>query len=81
MLKKKHKSFKDKLNKQYDWGMKANKFMDDLILNSKKKSMIYLNERYKKNFNELVNKNMNKDPFVDKIFEYNEIYKNNNNII
>ena len=80
-VKKKHKSFKDKLNKQYDWEMKVNKFMDDLILNSKKKSMIYLNERYKKNFNELVNKNMNKDPFVDKIFEYNEIYKNNNNII
>ena len=80
-VKKKHKSFKDKLNKQYDWGMKANKFMDDLILNSKKKSMMFLNERYKKNFNELVNKNMNKDPFVDKIFEYNEIYKNNNNII
>ena len=36
-VKIKHKRFMKKLNKQYDSGMKANKIMDDLLLNSKKK--------------------------------------------
>ena len=77
-VKKKHKLFMEKLNKQYDWGMKVNKFMDNLILNSKKKSMMYLYEKNKNILNEFINKNMNKDAFVDKIFEHNEIYQNNN---
>ena len=30
-----------KLNKIYDFGLKTNKFMDDLLQNSKKKAMVF----------------------------------------
>ena len=77
-VKIKHKKFMKKLNKQYDSGMKANKLMDDLLLNSKKKSMFY---KYLKNnnnnFHEFINKKLNPDDFVDKIFDKNQIYQNN----
>jgi len=77
-VKIKHKKFMKKLNKQYDSGMKANKLMDDLLLNSKKKSMFY---KYLKNnnnnFHEFINKKLNPDDFVDKIFDKNQIYHNN----
>ena len=77
-VKIKHKKFMKKLNKQYDSGMKANKLMDDLLLNSKKKSMLY---KYLKNnnnnFHEFINKKLNPDDFVDKIFEKNQMYHNN----
>ena len=77
-VKKKHKCFMKKLNKEYDLGMKVNKFMDDLILNSKKKPIIHISERNKNNLNQFINKNMNKDAFVDKIFKNNELYQNDN---
>ena len=77
-VKIKHKKFMKKLNKQYDSGMKANKLMDDLLLNSKKKSMLY---KYLKNnnnnFHEFINKKLNPDDFVDKIFDKNQMYHNN----
>ena len=67
-----------KLNKQYDSGMKANKIMDDLLLNSKKKAMFY---KYLKNqnnnFNDYINKKLNPDDLVDKIFDKNQMYHNN----
>ena len=79
-VKKKHKYFMEKLNKQYDWGKKVNKFMDELILNSKKKSMMYIHEKNENNSNEFINKKMNKDILVDKTLEDNEIDQDNNNI-
>ena len=79
-VKKKHKYFMEKLNKQYDWGKKVNKFMDELILNSKKKSMIYIHEKNENNSNEFIIKKMNKDILVDKTLEDNEIDQDNNNI-
>ena len=79
-VKKKHKYFMEKLNKQYDWGKKVNKFMDELILNSKKKSMMYIHEKNENNSNEFINKKMNKDILVDKTLENNEIDQDNNNI-
>ena len=79
-VKKKHKYFMEKLNKQYDWGKKVNKFMDELILNSKKKSMMYIHEKNENNSNEFINKKMNKDILVDKTLEDNEIDQDSNNI-
>ena len=79
-VKKKHKYFMEKLNKKYDWGKKVNKFMDELILNSKKKSMMYIHEKNENNSNEFINKKMNKDILVDKTLENNEIDQDNNNI-
>jgi hypothetical protein len=77
-VKIKHKRFMKKLNKQYDSGMKANKIMDDLLLNSKKKAMFY---KYLKNqnnnFNDYINKKLNPDDLVDKIFDKNQMYHNN----
>ena len=77
-VKIKHKRFMKKLNKQYDSGMKANKIMDDLLLNSKKKAMFY---KYLKNqnnnFQEFINKKLNPDDLVDKIFDKNQMYHNN----
>lgn len=77
-VKIKHKRFMKKLNKQYDSGMKANKIMDDLLLNSKKKEMFY---KYLKNqnnnFNDYINKKLNPDDLVDKIFDKNQMYHNN----
>ena len=77
-VKIKHKRFMKKLNKQYDSGMKANKIMDDLLLNSKKKAMFY---KYLKNqnnnFHEFINKKLNPDDLVDKIFDKNQMYHNN----
>ena len=77
-VKIKHKRFMKKLNKQYDSGMKANKIMDDLLLNSKKKEMFY---KYLKNqnnnFHEFINKKLNPDDLVDKIFDKNQMYHNN----
>ena len=77
-VKIKHKRFMKKLNKQYDSGMKANKIMDDLLLNSKKKAMFY---KYLKNqnnnFNDYINKKLNPDDLVDKIFDKNQMYRNN----
>ena len=77
-VKIKHKRFMKKLNKQYDSGMKANKIMDDLLLNSKKKAMFY---KYLKNqnnnFNDYINKKLNPDDLVDKIFDKNHMYHNN----
>ena len=77
-VKIKHKRFMKKLNKQYDSGMKANKIMDDLLLNSKKKEMFY---KYLKNqnnnFQEFINKKLNPDDLVDKIFDKNQMYHNN----
>ena len=77
-VKIKHKRFMKKLNKQYDSGMKANKIMDDLLLNSKKKAMFY---KYLKNqnnnFNDFINKKLNPDDLVDKIFDKNQMYHNN----
>ena len=77
-VKIKHKRFMKKLNKQYDSGMKANKIMDDLLLNSKKKTMFY---KYLKNqnnnFQEFINKKLNPDDLVDKIFDKNQMYHNN----
>lgn len=77
-VKIKHKRFMKKLNKQYDSGMKANKIMDDLLLNSKKKAMFY---KYLKNqnnnFQEYINKKLNPDDLVDKIFDKNQMYHNN----
>ena len=78
-VKKKHKHFMEKLNKQYDWGMKVNKFMDELLLNSKKKNMVFIDDKNKNNLREFINKKINKDILVDKIFENNDIYQNNNN--
>ena len=73
-VKIKHKRFMKKLNKQYDSGMKANKIMDDLLLNSKKKAMFY---KYLKNqnnnFNDYINKKLNPDDLVDKIFDKNQM--------
>ena len=79
-VKKKKKYFMEKLNKQYDWGKKVNKFMDELILNSKKKSMMYIHEKNENNSNEFINKKMNKDILVDKTLEENEKDQDNNNI-
>ena len=77
-VKIKHKRFMKKLNKQYDSGMKANKIMDDLLLNSKKKAMFY---KYLKNqnnnFNDNIIKKLNPDDLVDKIFDKNQMYHNN----
>ena len=77
-VKIKHKRFMKKLNKQYDSGMKANKIMDDILLNSKKKAMFY---KYLKNqnnnFNDYINKKLNPDDLVDKIFDKNQMYHNN----
>jgi hypothetical protein len=77
-VKIKHKRFMKKLNKQYDSGMKANKIMDDILLNSKKKAMFY---KYLKNqnnnFHEFINKKLNPDDLVDKIFDKNQMYHNN----
>ena len=77
-VKIKHKRFMKKLNKQYDSGMKANKIMDDLLLNSKKKAMFY---KYLKNqnnnFQEFINKKLDPDDLVDKIFDNNQMYHNN----
>ena len=76
-VKLKHKKFMGKLNRQYDSGLRANKFMDDLLLNSKKKSMLYKNIKNKNNFQELANKKLSHDDFVNRIFESNQLYQNN----
>ena len=77
-VKIKHKRFMKKLNKQYDSGMKANKIMDDLLLNSKKKAMFYKHlKNQNNNFHEFINKKLNPDDLVDKIFDKNQMYHNN----
>ena len=86
-IKTKHKNFMKKLNKQYDWGLKVNKFMDDLLLNTKKYNMTINDYNYNNNnkndthynYNNFTNKKNNPDDFVDKIFEKNVLYQNNQN--
>lgn len=82
-VKIKHKNFMKKLNKQYDWGLKVNKFMDDLLLNTKKNDMLNNDKNNNNdthyNYNNFINKKNNPDDFVDKIFEKNELYQNNQN--
>ena len=60
----------EKLNKQYDWGLKVNKLMDDLLLNSKKNNML-INGNNNINYTHYnynyINKKNNQDDFVDKI--------------
>ena len=76
-VKIKHKKFMGKLNKIYDSGLRANKIMDDLLLNSKKKSMLYKIIKNQNDFRDLVNKKLNHDDFLERIIENNKIYQNN----
>ena len=79
-VKIKHKRFMEKLIKQYDCGLKVNKFMDDIIKNSKKKAMIFKEIKNRNKIHEIINKKMNQDDLVDKIFENNQIYQSENNL-
>lgn len=82
-VKIKHKKFMGKLNKIYDFGLKTNKFMDDLLQNSKKKAMVFTYNQNADNniIHDLINKKAIQDGFIDKIFEKNQIYQKENNII
>ena len=78
-VKIRHKKFMGKLNRQYDTGLKVNKLMDDLLLNAKKKEMIFNKIKNKNNMQDYIIKKYVQDDFVDKIFENNQIYQNNLN--
>ena len=41
--------------------------------------MVFIDDKNKNNLREFINKKINKDILVDKIFENNDIYQNNNN--
>ena len=58
-----------KLDKQYNTGLKVNKIMDDILLNSKKKEMFYKTMQNNNNIHELINKKLEKDDLINKIFE------------
>lgn len=42
--------------------------------------MVFIDDKNKNNLREFINKKINKDILVDKIFENNDIYQNNNNV-
>ena len=77
-VKKKHKKFMGKLDKQYNTGLKVNKIMDDILLNSKKKEMFYKTMQNNNNINELINKKLEKDDLINKIFENNRENEDDN---
>ena len=60
-----------KLDKQYNTGLKVNKIMDDILLNSKKKEMLYKTMQNNNNIHEFINKKLEKDDLINKIFENN----------
>ena len=77
-VKKKHKKFMGKLDKQYNTGLKVNKIMDDILLNSKKKEMFYKTMQNNNNIHELINKKLEKDDLINKIFENNRENEDDN---
>ena len=70
-VKKRHKKFMEKLYKQYNSGLRANKIMNDILLNSKKKDLFYKNIQNNNNFYDFFNKKLEKDDLINKIFENN----------
>ena len=70
-VKKRHKKFMGKLYKQYNSGLRANKIMNDILLNSKKKELFYKNIQNNYNFYDFFNKKLKKDDLINKIFENN----------
>ena len=69
-----------KLDKQYNTGLKVNKIMDDILLNSKKKEMLYKTMQNNNNIHELINKKLEKDDLINKIFE-NKYENEDDNLI
>ena len=67
-----------KLDKQYNTGLKVNKIMDDILLNSKKKEMFYKTMQNNNNIHELINKKLEKDDLINKIFENNRENEDDN---